>query len=783
MNKLKSITILITFFIIILSCRVALPETLKATTLSGYVTDASNGESLPGATVIIKELKIGTVTNNYGFYSISLPKDEYTVVCSYLGYADKSFTINLKSDTTINIELFVSSHELTEVEVMDQSINANITSSQMSVNKISGKTIQSIPALMGEVDLIKALQLLPGVKFVAEGSSGLSIRGGSPDQNLILLDEATVYNAGHLMGFFSVFNNDAVKSVELFKGDLPAKYGGRLASLIDVRMKDGNAKGFHGNGGIGLISSRLLLEGPVIKDKASFMVSGRRSYADLFLRLSSDENIRNNILYFYDLNAKINYSIDNKNHIFLSGYTGKDVFKNGGFEMKWGNTTGTLRWNHIFHEKLFSNFTFVASKFNYNLGIPEGNESAFNWGSSLTDYNLKSDFNWYYNTNNTITFGFSVLHHTFYPGKIEGYGEDSFITGYSVPNNYALESGIYIGNEQKIGSLVVLKYGLRYSIFNNIGPGTSFGFDDEGNVVDSTNYSNNDFYNTYSGFEPRVGVVFLLNEISSIKAGYSKNIQYIQQAQNSTAGSPLHIWFPASPNVLPQTGHQFALGYFRNFKEGTIETSVEGYYKLTNDAIDFRDHAELLLNKHFEGELLRGKGWSYGLEFMLKKKTGKLSGWASYTISKTLRKIDGINFNDPYPAPYDRPHDISIVANYQLNKKISLGFTWVYSTGQPVTFPVGRFEYNNTIVPVYSERNSYRMADYHRLDLSFTYIINNNPEKKWHSEFNISLYNAYSRKNPYLISFQSSEDNLNITYAEMTYLFGIVPAFTYNFKF
>jgi carboxypeptidase-like protein/TonB-dependent receptor-like protein len=780
---LKLKTTLLTLLLIVFALNAINANIVKSITLSGFVSDASNGESLPGATVMIKELKIGTITNNYGFYSISLPKAEYTIVTAYLGYADKSQMANLQTDTTINIELFVNSHELSEVVVRDQVVNANITSTQMSVNKISSKTIQSIPAFMGEVDLIKALQLLPGVKFVAEGSSGLSVRGGSPDQNLILLDEATVYNAGHLMGFFSVFNNDAVKSVELFKGDLPARYGGRLASLIDVRMKDGNIKKFHGNGGIGLISSRLLLEGPVIKDKASFMVSGRRSYADLFLRLSSDENLRDNILYFYDLNAKMNYNIDNKNHIFLSGYTGKDVFKNGGFGMNWGNSTGTVRWNHIFHEKLFSNFTFVASKFNYNLGIPEGNESAFDWGSSLTDYNLKSDFNWYFNANNTITFGISALHHTFFPGSIEGFGEDSFITEYSLPNSYALESGIYLGNEQKIGSLIILKYGLRFSLFNNIGPGTSFEFDEKGNAIDSISYSQNDFFNTYSGFEPRLGIVFLLNEISSVKASYSKNLQYIQQAQNSTAGSPLHIWFPASPNVLPQTGHQFALGYFRNFKEGAIETSVEGYYKITNNAIDFRDHAELLLNKHFEGELLRGKGWSYGLEFMVKKTSGKLSGWASYTLSTTMRKIDGINFDDPYPAPYDRPHDISIVANYQLNKKISLGLTWVYSTGQPVTFPVGRFEYNNTIVPVYSNRNSYRMADYHRLDLSFTYIINNNPDTKWHSEFNVSLYNAYSRKNPYLINFQSSEENINVTYAEMTYLFGIVPSFTYNFKF
>lgn len=758
-------------------------QSTKKVTLSGYITDNKDGESLPGATILIKELKSGTASNSYGFYSITVPSNHYTIIISFLGYTDRLFELNLSNDTTINIEMVSSSEQLNEVVITEQSVNSNITNSQMSVNKISSKTIQAIPALMGEVDLIKVLQLLPGVKFVAEGASGLSVRGGSPDQNLILLDEAIVYNSGHLMGFFSVFNNDAVKSVELFKGDLPAKFGGRLASLIDVRMKDGNIKEFHGNGGIGLISSRLMLEGPIAKNKASYMIAGRRSYADLFLRLSSNENIRDNILYFYDLNAKVNYNINEKNRIFLSGYMGKDVFRNGMFGMNWGNSTGTLRWNHIFHEKLFSNFSFVASRFNYDLGISEGNERAFNWGSSLTDYNLKSDFNWYFNSNNTITFGISTIHHTFFPGTIEGTGEESFITKYSLPDNYALESAIYIGNEQKISSLFVLKYGVRISMFNNIGPSTVFNYDTDGNPVDSTAYSNGDFFNTYTGFEPRLGIVFILNEISSIKASYSKNIQYMQQAHNSTAGSPLHIWFPASPNILPQIGHQYALGYFRNFNDGIIETSAEAYYKITNNAIDFRDHAELLLNKYIEGEMLIGKGWSYGVELMIKKNNGKLTGWASYTLSKTIREIPGINNDNPYPAPYDRPNDFSIVVNYNISNRVSVGGIWVYSTGQPVTFPVGRFEYDNTIIPVYSERNSYRLPDYHRLDLSVTLKGKFKPGKKWRNEFNISVYNAYNRHNPYMINFQSEPGNPDVTYAEMTYLFGIIPSFTYNFKF
>jgi len=758
-------------------------ENLKGNTLSGYITDRENGESLPGATVYIPDLKTGTSANIYGFYSITLPAGKYRLVCSFLGYADSEITVDLSEDTSLSIELKSSAQDLQEVEITGQAKNENVVDAQMSVNSISAKTIRSIPALMGEVDLIKALQLMPGVKFVAEGSSGLSVRGGSPDQNLILLDEATVYNAGHLMGFFSVFNNDAVKSVELYKGDLPAKYGGRLASLIDVRMKDGNAKGFHGNGGIGLISSRLLLEGPIVEDKSSFMVAGRRSYADLFLRLSPNEDINNNILYFYDLNTKINYTINEKNHLFLSGYFGKDVFKSGFFKMNWGNATGTIRWNHLFNEKLFSSFTFVASRFNYNLGVPENSANGFNWTSSLDDYNLREDFQWYANPNNTITFGYSTLFHSFFPGVIEGTGDESFITKYELNKQYALESAAFVANEQKVGSRIILKYGLRFSMFNNIGPGTIYQFDNEGSPIDSTSYSSGDFFNSYNGLEPRLGIVFLLNETSSLKASYSKNTQYIQQAQNSTAGSPLHIWFPSSPNVKPQYGQQFALGYFRNFKENVFETSLEVYYKFADNAIDYRDHADLLLNKYFDGELLFGKDHGYGAELMIKKVSGKLSGWVSYTYSRAFRKIEGINNGNEYSAPYDRPNDVSVVMNYDLNQRVSFGFTWVYSTGIPVTFPVGRFEYGNTTVPVYSKRNSYRMPDYHRLDVSVTWREKYKPEKKWHSEFNVSLYNAYNRKNPYVINFQSDPNNPDVTYAESTYLFGIIPSFTYNFKF
>ncbi len=750
-------------------------------TLSGFVKDADNGEMLPGATIYVKEVKAGAATNTYGFYSISLEPGTYHIIFSFVGYANIEKTIDLNNNRSLNINLKPSTEYLSEIEITGKAKNDNITQAQMSVNKIDSKTIQAIPALMGEVDLIKALQLLPGVKFAAEGSSGFSVRGGSPDQNLVLLDEATVYNAGHLMGFFSVFNNDAVKNVELYKGDLPAKYGGRLSSLVDVRMKDGNKKEFHGNGGIGLISSRLTLEGPIVQNKGSFMVSGRRSYADLFLKLSSKEELKNNILYFYDLNTKMNYNLNQNNHLFISGYFGKDVFKNKEFGMNWGNATGTARWNHVFNDKLFSNFTFIASNFSYNLGLT--NEHGFDWTSNLTDYNLKGDFNWYLNSNNTISFGFSSIYHDFFPGEIKGTGTESFITEYGLPNNYALENGVYITNVQKIGSLISLKYGLRISMFNNIGPNTVFNYDSIGQPLDSTVYGKGDFYNTYFGFEPRLGAVFRLNESSSVKASYSRNYQYLQQAQNSTAGSPLSIWFSSSPNIKPQYSDQFALAYFRNFENNKFEGSIEAYYKDIKNAIDFRDHAELLLNKYIEGEILTGRAYGYGIEFLLRKNSGKLNGWVSYTYSRTYRQIDGINSGVAYRAPYDRPHDISVVLNYNLNEQISLGLTWVYLTGQPITFPVGRFVYGNTVVPFYSGRNDYRMPDYHRLDLSVTWREKLNPGKKWHNEFNFSIYNAYNRKNAWIINFQSDTKDPSITYAEMTYLFGIIPSFTYNFKF
>ncbi|MBN3034242.1 MAG: TonB-dependent receptor [Bacteroidales bacterium] len=759
------------------------PDLGKKLTVSGHVRDAGTGEDLIGATVYVRELETGTVTNFYGFYSLSLEPGAYTLVFSYVGYETVERPVSLEKDLTIDMELKLKEQMLSEVVVEGSALNENVVANEMSTIRMDVKQIRAIPALMGEVDILKAIQLLPGVQAVSEGGSGFTVRGGSPDQNLILLDEATVYNASHLMGFFSVFNNDAIKDVKLYKGDIPAAYGGRLSSVLDVRMKDGNSKKFSGTGGVGTISSRLTLEGPLQKDKASFIVSGRRTYADLFLKLSSDPDLRENQLFFYDFNAKVNYEHDENNRFFISAYYGQDIFKNPEFKMGWGNRTFTARWNHLFSKKLFSNFTLIHSTFDYHLGVPEGQASSFTWIAELQDWGAKADMSWFINTHNTLRFGMSSIYHRFEPGSARGIGNETFFDVYEVQNNHALESGVYISNEQKVGGRMTLEYGLRYSLFHNVGPGTIYNFDNAYEKADSTVYSKGDFFNFYHGLEPRAGVNYVLNESSSVKASYTRTVQYVHLAQNSTAGTPLDVWFPSSPNVKPQTADQFTLGYFRNFMKNTIETSVEAYYKFNDHAIDFKDHAELLLNREFEGELRFGKAWSYGLELYARVNWKRMNGWVSYTLSKTERKIPEINTGKKYPPTYDRPHNFSIVLNYELSPRISLGATWVYQTGSAVTFPTGRFVYFNKVAPVYSDRNAYRMKDYHRLDLSVTLRGKERPDRKWHGEWNFSAYNAYARKNPWVINFKQDPDNPDVTYAEMTYLFSIIPSITYNFKF
>ncbi len=783
LNKIIIISLLIIFFNNSIRANNPIEGGEKKTIISGSIKDASNGEQLLGATVLVKELKTGTATNMYGFYSLSLIPGKYTLVFSYIGYQSVEKTIELKSNLTLNIELKSAQNELQGVVITEKRSNENVTKNEMSVVRLDAKTIKQIPAFMGEVDIIKAMQLLPGVQTTSEGASGFSVRGGSPDQNLILLDEATVYNASHLLGFFSVFNNDAIKDVKIYKGDIPMNYGGRLSSVLDVRMNDGNDKHFEGTGGIGNISSRLTLEGPLLKDKTSFILSGRRTYFDLFLPLSSDEKIRNNTLYFYDFNAKIAHTINENNRIYLSGYFGRDVFNNNFSRLNSGNQTFTLRWNHLFSKKIFSNFMFVYSKYDYYLGTPEGEAYSFDWRSKMRDYGFKSDFTLYANPNNTVKFGVSSIYHIFEPGSAKGTGSQSFFNEFTVPSSYALENGIYIGNDQKVNDKLTLKYGLRVSMFNNVGPATIYNYNNNFEAIDSTVYKSGDFYKTYAGLEPRFGISYTINDKSSVKASYSRTNQYIQLAQNSTSGTPLDVWFPSSPNVKPQISDQIALGYFRNFLGNYIETSVEVYYKTMQNSIDFKDHAELLLNEKLEGELRYGKSSSKGLEVLVKIPEGRLNGWISYTLSKTDRSFADINNGKTYLAYYDKPHNMSVVLNYEISKRTSLSSTWIYYTGAPVTFPTGRAEIGGKIVPIYSERNAYRMPDYHRLDLSLTIKGKQKPNKKWSHEWNFTIYNAYGRKNAWTINFVQDKDNPAVTYAEKTYLFSIIPAVTYNFKF
>lgn len=751
--------------------------------ISGYIKDASNGEELIGATVLVKELTIGSSTNVYGYYSIALLPGDYSLIFSFVGYSPVEKRVKIDQNLTLSVELSEETTMLQEVVITSEKPNANVTKAEMSATRLDIKTIQRMPALMGEVDIIKAIQLLPGVQSTSEGSSGFSVRGGAMDHNLILLDEATVYNASHLMGFFSVFNNDAIKDVKLYKGDIPASSGGRLASLLDVRMKEGNSKQFSGTGGIGTISSRLTIEGPIMSENTSFIASGRRTYADLFLPFAAEESVRDNQLYFYDLNVKINHRLNENNRFFLSGYFGRDIFRSNFAKFGFGNQTLTFRWNHLFNPKLFLNTTIIYSGYDYYLGAESEDPNSFIWKSDMEDYSLKTDFNYFLNSSNTLRFGLQTTYHSISPGRAMGIGSQSFLGEFFMPENYSLEHGLYAQNEQTIGTKLTLKYGLRFSMIQNIGRAKIFQYDEDFEAIGYKEYGKGDVFNSYSNLEPRLGLTYAFNEKQSVKASYSRTTQYLQQASNSTAGTPLDIWFTASPNVKPQISDQWAVGYFRNFFDNALETSVEVYYKKMDNVVDFKEFANMLLNDKLEGELRVGSAESYGFELLAQFAKGRINGWVSYTYARAYRTIESINNGKAYPAPYDKPHDISVVTNFEISPKLTFSANWVYATGVPATFPSGRYEIMGSVIPLYTDRNSFRYPDYHRLDLALTYRPRANSTKKWHGEWNLSIYNAYNRKNAWAINFVQDQENPNITYAEKTYLFSILPAVTYNFKF
>ena len=750
-------------------------------TISGSVKDAANGEDLIGAIISVKEQPSkGSTTNAYGFYSLTLPAGSYTLRYQYVGYQTKEEAVTLNANTTLNVSLSSVSKDLQEVEVRGERADKNVTSTQMSLFKMDPKAMESVPVLFGEKDIIKVLQLTPGVKSAGEGNTGFYVRGGATDQNLIILDEAPVYNASHMLGFFSVFNSDALKDVTLYKGGIPAEFGGRGSSVMDVKMKDGNNKKFGASGGIGLIASRLTLEGPIVKDKGSFIISGRRTYADLFLKLSKEEVLRNSKLYFYDLNLKANYKLGEKDRVFLSGYFGRDVFGfDNQFGFDWGNATATVRWNHIISNKIFSNTSVIFSNYNYRIKLGFDDED-IKITSAIQDWNLKQDFGFTPNTNNQIKFGFNIIQHTFKPGKIE-VGSNSKFNDAALTGRKALELGIYVQNDMRISDKLGVQYGLRYSGFNFRGAADVYTFDADGNVTSMKQYKNGESIAYEGGLEPRLSAKYELDAVSSVKASYNKMYQYMHLLSNSTTSSPTDQWVPTSNNVKPQIVDQVSLGYFRNFKDNMYELSTEIYYKTLQNQIDYRNGADLIFNEQVEGELVYGKGTAYGFELLLRKQTGRLTGWVSYTLSRSLRQFDAINNGELYPARQDRIHDIAIVAMYDLTKKIKISGNWIYYTGSAVTFPSGKYEVNGMQVPYFTERNGYRMPAYHRLDLGLTWYTRRT--EKTERSWNVSLYNAYGRQNPYTINFRQKEDNPQQTEAVQVALFRWVPSITYNFKF
>lgn len=763
-------------------------------TLSGYLKDAKNGEALIGATVFKKGTNIGASTNAYGFYSLTLPKGNDSIVFSYIGYKTIVKGIELNGNLTLNVELEEENNELAEVVVSAEKEDKNVKSMEMSVAQLDIKQIQKMPALFGEVDVIKSIQLLPGVTTVGEGASGFNVRGGNIDQNLVLLDEAPVYNSSHLFGFFSVFNPDAVKDVKLIKAGIPAQYGGRASSILDIRMKEGNNKKLEANGGIGTIFSRLSIEAPIIKDKASFIVAGRRSYIDVLAKpflAKQSADLKNAKFYFYDLTAKLNWRLNDKNTVFASGYLGRDVF-GAGFTFNWGNSTATVRWNHVFNSKLFMNLSTFYSNYDYELGFKDdGTGQKFSWKSNILNYSIKPDFIYYLNNRNTIRFGAQAIMFTFAPGKAVVTTKDGNDINISLDNKYGMEYALYADNEQKLTEKLSVQYGLRWSFFNYMGDGTKFVYRD---TIPNTSkpldheekYGMWKTMKSYNLPEPRLSLNYTLNDVSSVKLSYNRNAQYLHIVSNTAASTPLDVYTPVTNNIKPLICDQVAAGYFRNFKDNMFETSAEVYYKYMQNQLDYVDNASLLLNKYLEGDLIQGLGRAYGLELYVKKKKGKFNGWVSYTLSKTERKVRGISNGDWFLSKYDRTHNVNTVLVYDLNKRFSFSANFVYMTGTPATFPNVKLEIQGYVIPYNTDgtRNNYRNTSYNRLDLGITYNFKSNERKRWKSTLVLSVYNVYNRRNAFSIYFRQNPDYpVNTEAVRYSVIGSIVPAITYNFKF
>jgi len=777
------------FFQIVLITSSFLLSAQEKFTLSGYVRSSADGEALIGATVFVKELNKFSLTNEYGFYSLTLPAGSYQITVRYVGFSDYVTTIELNKNTLRDFSLNELSNQLQEVDIISEKNNENIISTEIGAVKLDIKQINKIPALLGEVDIIRSAQLLPGITTVGEGASGYNARGGNVDQNLILLDEAPVFNSSHLFGFFSVFNPDAVKDVKLIKGGIPSQYGGRVSSIMDIRMKEGNNQRLELNGGIGTIFSRLSAEAPIIKDKASFIIAGRRSYIDVLAKpfLRKNESLKNAKFYFYDATAKINWKVNEKNTFYLSGYFGRDVF-GAGFGFDWGNATTTFRWNRILGNRLFMNLTAFYSNYSYRLSFSQENSSqTFDWKSNIKNFSLKNDFSFFMNTRNTIRMGFQSIYYVFLPGDAVAKSDNTTIK-ITLRERYGLENAVYVSDEIKWNSSLTIEIGCRLSYYQYLGKGFKYLYRDtientERPLDTKIEFPSGKVIQDYWNAEPRISATYVISDHQSVKIGYNRMAQYLQLVSNTAASTPLDVYALATNNIKPLVADQVSLGYFHNFLNNTIESSVETYYKSLNNQMDYIDNADLFLNEEFESQLLMAKGRAYGVELFVRKKSGKWTGWISYTYSKTQRLTPGISNNQWYNSKYDRPHVINFVNNYELNKRWSFSCNFVFLSGTPSTFPDVRLQIQGYSIPYNTTnlRNNYRIPAYHRLDLGATYQFRKNDVKRYKQNLVFSIYNVYARKNAYTVYFTNREGfNQAIRFSVIA---TVVPSITYNFTF
>jgi len=768
--------------------------------IRGTLKDKKNGETLFGASVYLKGTTNGVVTNEYGFFSLTALEGNYTLVISYVGYEDILENIVLNSDKVLDFEMVELSTQLDEVIITaDEPEQISIKKPQMSVSKLNATTIKQMPAVLGEIDIIKSIQMLPGVTNNGEGSAGFNVRGGAADQNLVLLDEAIIYNTSHFFGFFSVFNTDAIKDIKLYKGDIPAKFGGRVSSVLDVRQKDGNSKNLHLAGGIGLISSRLAVEGPMFNEKGSFLVAGRTSYAHFIMK--GIEEVKDDKISFYDLNLKTNYEINKNNRVYLSGYFGRDVFDiSSVIKNNYGNATGNLRWNHVFNDKLFSNLSLIYSKYDYQIIL---NFIELDWIADIKNYNLKYDFGYYVNDRLKLDFGVSGISYNLNPGEVKPTSDDSPINYLKLDQKRAFEGGIYLSAEHRLTDKLTAQYGMRFSTFSRLGGQSMVNYQknqpivynseldiyEEGEAISETFYNKSDVIKTFNNFEPRLGLSYQINTTSSFKVSYNKASQYLHLLSNTATVTPLDVWTPSGKYIKPQISDQYAVGYFKNFTNDVYSIELETYYKTINNRIDYIDGSDLIGNNTIETEILNGEARAYGLEFLLRKNKGNFTGWFAYTLSKSEQRTlggqaggPGINNGNWYNTPYDRTHDVSVTGIYKLNNKWSFSSNLVFQTGRPITYPNTQYEYEGLSIAGYSNRNEDRLPAYHRLDISAIYTPKIDSERRWRGEWVFGIYNAYNRRNAASISF-SQNKSTGQNEATRLSIFGIIPSVTYNFKF